>query len=411
MDKAALELLEQSGWTQPDPDALPTGAQIVERYLVPLSRLPNVARHIKYNASVQSITRLGLDKVASEGRDGTPFVVRYMVDGIERKLMARAVLDASGTWLRPNPIGIDGLPVPGERTERGRIRYGIPDVGGREIEDYADKNVLVIGSGHSAINVVLALLDVQKDRTNTTITWALRRNKIARLLGGGLNDQLPARGALGLAAKDAIESGRLKLLAPFSVETIEPEAHALRVNAQVAGSLEVLEVDRIIVATGFRPDLEILSELRIDLDNAVESPRQLAPMIDPNLHSCGTVPPHGVDELSHSERDFYIVGSKSYGRAPTFLMATGYEQVRSVVAELAGDPVAARQVYLVLPETGVCNVTLPGDTDDAETGCCGGPAPVAADACCVADAAAKSESKTGCGCGSSSQPKEMETVG
>ncbi|USJ28567.1 FAD-dependent oxidoreductase [Ensifer adhaerens] len=411
LDKAALELLEQSGWTQPDPDALPTGAQIVERYLVPLSRLPNVARHIKYNASVQSITRLGLDKVASEGRDGTPFVIRYMVDGVERKLMARAVLDASGTWLQPNPIGIDGLPVPGERTERDRIRYGIPDVGGREIEDYADKNVLVIGSGHSAINVVLALLDVQKDRTNTTITWALRRNKIARLLGGGLNDQLPARGALGLAAKDAIESGRLKLLAPFSVETIEPEADALRVNAQVAGSLEVLEVDRIIVATGFRPDLEILSELRIDLDNAVESPRQLAPMIDPNLHSCGTVPPHGVDELSHSERDFYIVGSKSYGRAPTFLMATGYEQVRSVVAELAGDPVAARQVHLVLPETGVCNVTLPDDTDDAETGCCGGPAPVAADACCVADAAAKSEGKTGCGCGSSSQPKEMETVG
>ncbi|MBW0368301.1 FAD-dependent oxidoreductase [Ensifer adhaerens] len=411
LDKAAQALLEDSGWTQPDPDALPTGAEIVEHYLAPLARLPNVARHIKYNASVNSITRLGLDKVASEGRDDTPFVVRYTVDGVERKLMARAVLDASGTWLRPNPIGIDGLPVVGEKTEMDRIRYGIPDVSGREKKDYADRRILVIGGGHSAINVVLALLDLQRESSDTSIIWALRRNKIAKLLGGGLNDQLPARGALGLAAKDAIESGRLKLLAPFSVESILPETDALRVNAQVAGSLEVLDVDRIIVATGFRPDLEILSELRIDLDAAVESPRQLAPMIDPNLHSCGTVPPHGVDELSHSERDFYIVGSKSYGRAPTFLMATGYEQVRSVVAELAGDPVAARQVQLVLPETGVCNVTLPGDRQEAEAGCCGGPAPVEADACCVADATAKSEGKSGCGCGSPAQPKEMETVG
>jgi hypothetical protein len=45
---------------------------------------------------------------------------------------------------------------------------------------------------------------------------------------------------------------------------------------------------------------------------------------------------------------------KSYGRAPTFLALTGYEQVRSVVAELAGDHEAARRVDLVLPETGVC---------------------------------------------------------
>ena len=46
---------------------------------------------------------------------------------------------------------------------------------------------------------------------------------------------------------------------------------------------------------------------------------------------------------------------KSYGRAPTFLLRTGYEQVRSVAAALAGDWEAARQVELVLPETGVCN--------------------------------------------------------
>ena len=112
---------------------------------------------------------------------------------------------------------------------------------------------------------------------------------------------------------------------------------------------------RIVVATGFRPDLGILRELRVALDPAVEAPPALAPLIDPNLHSCGTVRPHGARELGHPEPGFYIAGSKSYGRAPTFLMMTGYEQVRSVVAEIAGDHAAAREVRLVLPETGVCS--------------------------------------------------------
>jgi hypothetical protein len=83
-----------------------------------------------------------------------------------------------------------------------------------------------------------------------------------------------------------------------------------------------------------------------------------------------TVPPHGVDELTHPETGFYAVGAKSYGRAPTFLLATGYEQARSVVAALAGDWLAARDVQLELPETGVCSSDLAND-DDA---CCGTPA-------------------------------------
>ena len=114
--------------------------------------------------------------------------------------------------------------------------------------------------------------------------------------------------------------------------------------------------DRIVNATGFRPDLSPLTELRVDVDPVLQSARMLAPMIDPNVHSCGSVPPHGAAELAHPEPGFYIVGAKSYGRAPTFLLATGYEQVRSVVAELAGDHMAAADVELILPETGVCSL-------------------------------------------------------
>jgi hypothetical protein len=118
--------------------------------------------------------------------------------------------------------------------------------------------------------------------------------------------------------------------------------------------------------------------LRLDVDPILGSTRALAPLIDPNEHSCGTVPPHGMDELAHPEPGFYAIGMKSYGRAPTFLMATGYEQARSVVAALAGDWAAARDVQLDLPETGVCSSNLPVDSDriDSSTsgGCCGTPA-------------------------------------
>jgi hypothetical protein len=410
IESSASDLLKRSGWTAPDLEDLPTGGEIVERYLEPLSRLPEIAPHIVYGATVTAVTRLGLDKVTSQGRDVAPFRIRYVDDaGEEKAIAARAVLDASGTWSRPNPLGLDGLPALGEKTAGDRIAYGIPDVAGRDRADYEGATVLVAGSGHSAINVVLALLAVRRTAPETKILWALRRTGIERLLGGGLNDRLPARGDLGLAAKEAIDSGGVRLLAPFGVNAIRAADDRLQVEAALEGRPETLVVDRIIVTTGFRPDLDILKEIRLDMDPAVEAPRLLAPMIDPNLHSCGTVPPHGVVELKQPEAGFFIVGSKSYGRAPTFLMATGYEQVRSVVAELAGDTKAAREVHLVLPETGVCSAANPALSESASGGCCGGSAPAKADACCIADMEAKAEGKSGCCCATSTtQQSDLE---
>ena len=148
-----------------------------------------------------------------------------------------------------------------------------------------------------------------------------------------------------------------------------------------------LEADVVVPCTGFRPDLDILRELRLDLDPAVEAPTELGPLIDPEFHSCGTVPPHGAALLAHPDKDFYIVGMKSYGRAPTFLLATGYEQVRSVAAALAGDREAADTVQLELPETGVCSTDAGTSCDvpaaapaalqpEPPVGCCAAPEPV-----------------------------------
>lgn len=399
IDAAARRLLAATAWRAPDAEGLPTGSELVRDYLRPLADHPGIAPNLVFGARVDAITRLGRDKLADAGREEAPFVVRWRgAGGAPRRLLARAVVDASGVWDTPNPLGVDGVPVAGEAENADRIAYGIPDVLGAARRTYAGRRVLVVGGGHSAVNVVLDLLRLQNIDGDTEVTWALRRAGIDRLLGGGRDDQLPARGALGLRAIRAIEAGRLALLAPFATDQIVRDGVALRVEGTRDGRRLTVAVDRIVVATGFRPDLDPLRELRVALDPAVEAPSALAPLIDPNLHSCGTVPPHGVVELGHPEPGFYIVGAKSYGRAPTFLMATGYEQVRSIVAELAGDPEAARTVQLALPETGVCS----GAPASAAEGCCGGVAPVEADACCRADAAAKTTGEDGCGCGSRS---------
>lgn len=391
IDEAAHALLKAINWMAPKPTALPSGREIIENYLEPLAAHPAIAPNIRLNARVTSIARAFNDKMNDADRAASPFVLRWRdAAGQEHETQARAVIDASGAWLQPNPIGVNGLPVLGEAEARDFIDYGIPDVLGGAREHYAGKRVLVVGAGHSAINVALDLLALQKEAPGAKVIWALRRNRVEKLLGGGLNDQLPQRGALGLAVMEAIQGKRLDMLAPFAVSRIIAHNDALQVVAKLGDDEVTLEVDRIVVATGLRPNLEMLRELRVAIDPSVEAPPALAPLIDPNLHSCGSVPPHGVVELTHPEPNFYIVGSKSYGRAPTFLMATGYEQVRSVIAELAGDHEAARRVELVLPETGVCSTNaVIGAKAQA---CCGQsndaaevviePAPNAA-ACCA----------------------------
>ncbi|HEX6022072.1 MAG TPA: FAD-dependent oxidoreductase [Solirubrobacter sp.] len=367
LDPVAVSLLERHGWTAPDRAGYPTGSEIVERYLEPLAATPEIAAALRLGAKVTGVTRAGIDKLKDAGRDEAPFELVVDERGVERRYLAAAVIDASGTWTRPNPLGAGGLPAAGERAHADRIVYGIPDVLGHDRARYAGRRVLVVGSGHSAFNAILDLVALRESEPATEIVWAIRGAGPGRKYGGGADDQLPARGALGATVRELVADGSVDLVGEFQTRAITTAGDAVLVSD---GSHEI-EADEVIAATGFRPDLTLLGELRLDLDDRVEAPRALAPLIDPNLHSCGSVPPHGVDELSHPDAGVYIVGIKSYGRAPTFLLRTGYEQVRSVVAALAGDWDAARNVELVLPETGVCS-TKSAPAKAAETvACCG----------------------------------------
>lgn len=367
VDGASTRLLEPEGWSMPAPASFPNGRELVEQYLEPLAGTEALADRIRLNTRVTGVARVGLDRMKTPGRAEQPFVVRIAAAGGEEEILARAVVDASGTFEEPNPLGATGLPAMGERAAAGHIAYGMPEVLGRHRQRYAGRRVLVVGSGHSAFNVLLDLVALREAEPETQIAWAVRRPVADRLFGGGKKDQLEQRGKLGERVRVLLDSGALRLFTGFSASRVMRSAGGWVVADEAR---ELPPVDEIVVATGFRPSLEALRELRLDLDPATESPSQLAPLIDPNVHSCGTVPPHGAAELQHPESDLYIVGMKSYGRAPTFLLLTGYEQVRSVAAAIAGDWEAATRVELVLPETGVCGVA----SSEGGDGCaCGSP--------------------------------------
>ena len=382
VDRTAAKFLRDSGWVHPPADEVPTGGELVSRYLEPLAALPALRPHVRLRTRVTAVTRKGIDKVRSHGRDETPFVIRAEgPDGQAPTFEARAVIDASGTWFQPNPAGANGLPALGEEKAGERIAYGIPDVLGSQRAAYAGKAVMVIGGGHSALNALIELSELAETAPGTRTLWVMRKENIEAAYGGEEADALPERGALGIEARKLVGSGAVQVLSPFRVERIDTEGAGLIVSGDHAGRQRSVTVDRAIVATGFRPDFSFLREVRLTVDPWLESSGTIGPLIDPNLHSCGTVRPHGAKELKHAEAGFYIAGMKSYGRAPTFLLATGHEQVRSIVAELTGDSVAAARVELQLPETGVCNTRPVGSKTAAApatvSSCCG-PAKAAA---------------------------------
>ncbi|CAD6005495.1 FAD-dependent oxidoreductase [Agreia sp. COWG] len=348
VDAVAARLLGPTGWQTPTA-GYPTGAQWISGYLAPLAAV--LGEHIRYDSRVVGVSRRGRDRLVDAGRAEQPFTVHIeAADGTEYRVDARAVIDASGTWSSPNPAGADGLPALGEKAAADLLDYRIPDY--RMRTEYEGRHSVVVGSGHSAVTSVIALGRIARRDPATKVTWVLRRGVVGNTFGGGVADELPARGQLGITAKEFVDAGLIDMVTGFRVEQIARDDDQAVLTSEDGRSLAA--ADHVAVLTGFRPDLSFLSELRLELDATLQAPIRIAAEIDPNLHSCGSVAATGARDLAQPEPDFYLVGAKSYGRAPTFLAMTGYEQVRSVVAELAGDHEAAARVELQLPDTGVC---------------------------------------------------------
>jgi thioredoxin reductase len=381
IDKAARQLLEQTNWQAPDEEGLPTGEELYQQYFKPFAELPSIKSNILLNSRVISIGRKNMDKMKTWGREELPYVIQVQRDNEVNQYEVKAVIDASGTWNSPNPIGSGGNYAVGELENKEKIFYGIPDILRQHETRYKNKSVLVVGSGHSSINAILELDKLKAKYPATEIHWVLRKKNVRDVYGGQEADALEARGALGIKIEQMVNEDRVNVYTPFQIQQLINKGDKLTiVGFQHEEKFALPQIDEVISNTGSRPDFSFLREVRLSIDSSLESVTEIAELIDPNIHSCGTVRPHGEKELQHPDKDFYIVGSKSYGRAPTFLMATGYEQVRSIVSAIDGDMIAARNVELDLPETGVCSV------DGGGSACCGvesKPKATSTTSCCL----------------------------
>lgn len=355
VDSASRRLLEAQGWELPDPGRAPTGTELVSEYLAPLAALEPIASRLRTGVEVLGVTREGMDRTRSKARSATPFALRVRTStGEIEDVAARAVIDASGTYRSPNSLSSNGLELIGLSEIADRVTTPLPDVLGRDRALFAGRRTTVVGAGHSAANTLLGLVELTRREPGTTVTWLIRNAQAARVSSSAA-DELADRARLAGRVDQAIADRRIAVLDGVELFRGRRAGDAVELIGRRHGEVVLHQTDVVVNATGFRPDLAMLREIRLDLDEIVEAPTRLAPLIDPNVHSCGTVPPHGFRELAHPEEGFFVVGMKSYGRAPTFLLATGYEQVRSVTAQLAGDTATALAVSLLLPETGACS--------------------------------------------------------
>ena len=191
MDRAAQRLLKAHGWSSPNPSAYPTGADIVEQYLKPLAQLDAIAPHVRLNHQVIGVTRQGVDKLRDDDRSDRPFIITTDGPAGVTRTPVRAVIDATGTWLAPNPIGAEGIPAIGEEQAAAQISYGIPDVLDSEGDRYAGRRVAVVGSGHSAKHVIRELSLLAEQAPDTTVTWIVRRGEDERVYGNEVDPRLP----------------------------------------------------------------------------------------------------------------------------------------------------------------------------------------------------------------------------
>ena len=321
-----------------DDPACPTGAELVERYLEPVSRLPELRNRIRTGCRVVSVGRAAMLKgdgvIDGKDRAASPFRLLLEEDGRERTDEADVVLDATGVFGQPNRVGRGGIPAPGERSLGDALVQGIPDPAGRDRARFEGRRVLVVGDGYSAATTILALAGVP----GVSAIWTTRGEGAP--LAEIENDVLPGRATLAHRANAlaAENSGWLRHRGGASVEGFERTADGVTVHLTRGSGSESTTVDLVVAQTGFHPDRSLHGELQIHRCYASEGPMKLAAALFGDAGGdCMTQGSHGPDTLTNPEPGFFILGNKSYGRNSQFLMRVGREQIRDAFTLITAD--------------------------------------------------------------------------
>ena len=327
--------LEAAGVEAPEGSGLPTGEELVDRLLRPLAGLPAVSGRVRYGAEVIGVGRDGPlkhEEIGTGRRARHPFrMLLRGVDGAEEIASADVVLDCTGTYHNPNALGVGGIPAPGERAAGPDIVRGIPDVVG-EPSEWSGRSILLVGAGHSAQTAARDLAELVRAHPDTHVTWAIRGEEPD--FGAVEDDVLLARASLVAVARDLAFGDRSPLDVKLgrSVHALEPSDDRITVTLRAAdGSTEAGDFDRIVALTGSVGDAGLYRQLQVHECWATSGPMKLASaLLGSSSADCLTQTGHGPEALINPEPDFFILGSKSYGRNNTFLMRVGWEQVDDV---------------------------------------------------------------------------------
>lgn len=341
---AAIHAQDESS-RPPADDALLTGHEWVERYLLPLSQTDLLSDHLRLHTAVLGVGKEELlkgDLPGSPDRGDWSFRVLSESSEGQKVELFDGVLDCTGVFTTPNWFAGGGLCTVGELMLHNEIEYRLPDILGRDLERYGSKHILLVGGGLSAATNLVALAELASGQPRTRVTWVTRREGPAGT-GGPLamieNDRLPERAALARRANQLAAGGGAVTYWPQTlVERVE--------RPQPGGPFEVelsgrhggkIEVDEIIANVGFRPDSRLYEELQIHECYATQGPMNLAAaLLGQESRDCLDQQACGLQTLINPEPNFYILGAKSYGRRSNFLLSVGYQQIREVFT-LIGD--------------------------------------------------------------------------
>ncbi len=327
-----VALLQKADVKTPAPEAILTGAEFIEQYLAPLGKELGVKTH----TTVKSIAREGdgkRDHIGEPERSDTRFRLLIEDRNGESHATADIIFDCSGTFLNPNPLGDGGVPALGEGQLRDSIRYGIRDTA--DLSPLADRRTLVIGGGHTASTIIVALGKLKEAHPKTHIEWITKRPSdipCARIA----DDPLPERDALSEAANDLVVTGKVHFHSGKTVYALHQIDGSIKATLRDAdGSFSETQTDHLISATGYRPDPSLARELHVQTCWATEGTYKLAAsLLGETGGDCLAVAGFGAETLVHPEPGYFALGMKSYGRTPDFLIRTGREQIVSLLTYL-----------------------------------------------------------------------------
>ncbi len=321
-----------------------SGKDHVTAYLDPLATCSALNDCVRTNTQVLHVGRNGWLKDDSPGdnrRAQEPF--RLLVrQGKNREEVEEAdvVLDCTGTYGQHRWLGNGGIPAVGELAAESFIAYGVEDVLGERRDHYAGRNILVVGGGYSAATTVCNLSALAEANPATWVIWLARGSStqpIKRITGDPLRerDRLAVRAnTLATRPEGNVEFHNNSVVE--SVESAGPD-RGFKVVARCGSAERTWDVERVIANVGYTPDAALYRELQVHECYASLAPMNLAAALLKHAGAdCLQVPPQGANALRSPEPNFYILGSKSYGRNSNFLLRNGFEQVREVFTLITG---------------------------------------------------------------------------